>query len=158
MPRRHRRDAQLADGEAEEMSASADAGRAARRRRRPFREALARLAEDRARQFRRAGRADRPHAPRARGGEALDRREAVPACAELLHAAARPRGAAARDLCRLAAARRARRNRRGHTFRAPGLRGAARAQHRLSPLRTSAAGRGAVLRLKAAVLAIVPKP
>ena len=46
--------------------------------------------------LRRPGGPDRGHAPHPGRGEALDRREPVPARAELLHAAARPRGAAAR--------------------------------------------------------------
>ena len=54
--------------------------------------------------LRRAGRADRGDAPHPGRGEALDLREPVPARAELLHAAAGPGGAAARDLYRLAAA------------------------------------------------------
>ena len=110
-----------------------DPGKTDRRRlRRAVPRGAARLAEDRPRQFRRAGRADRAHASRAGRGEALDRRDAIPARAELLHAAARPRGAAARDLCRLAHARRARRHRRRRALRAARLRRPARAQHRLS--------------------------
>ena len=70
------------------------------------------LDADRASVLRRAGRADRGDAPHPRRGEALARRRALPACAQLLHAAARAGGAAARDLHRLAAARHARRARR----------------------------------------------
>ena len=59
--------------------------------------------------LRRPGRPDRGHAAQARRREALDRSAPVPARPELLHAAARPRGPAARDLHRLAAQRRPRR-------------------------------------------------
>ena len=64
---------------------------------------------------------DRADAPDPGRGEALDRRGAVPARAQLLHAAARPRGAAARDLHRLAAAPDLGRPRRRHAVRAAGL-------------------------------------
>ena len=67
-----------------------------------LREALSLLAEARLHQLRRAGRADRDHAQRAGRAPALDQRAALPARAQLLHAAARPRGAAARHLHRLA--------------------------------------------------------
>ena len=60
------------------------------------------LAQARLHQLRRAGRADRDHARRAGGAPALDQRAPLPARAQLLHAAARPRGAAARHLHRLA--------------------------------------------------------
>jgi hypothetical protein len=59
--------------------------------------------------LRRAGGADRADAQGAGRGAALDRRGALPARAELLHAAARTRGAAARGLYRLADAPDARR-------------------------------------------------
>ena len=54
------------------------------------------LGEDRRPQLRRAGRADRGDAPHSGRGEALDRRRSVPACAELLHAAAGTGSAASR--------------------------------------------------------------
>src|SRR4051794_33852937 len=56
------------------------------------------LVRDLAADVRRPGRADRGHATGTGRGEALDRPASLPARAELLHAAARPRGAAARDL------------------------------------------------------------
>src|SRR5450756_885689 len=59
------------------------------------------LAQARLYQLRRPHRADRHHAPGPGGETALDLGEALPACAQLLHAAARPRGHAARHLHRL---------------------------------------------------------
>src|SRR5213079_2745291 len=87
------------------------------------RRGAARLAARRGIVLRRSGRADRGHAPHHRQREEMDRREPVSACAELLHAAARPRGAAARDLYRLADASLAGRDRRRRLVR--------RARHRL---------------------------
>ncbi len=89
-----------------------------------LRRGAARLGQDRRAELRRAGRADRPHAPRAGRREALDRRAALPLGPQLLHAAAGPRGHAARHLRRLAPARREGRPRR----RAP-VRAARRVRH-----------------------------
>ena len=69
-------------------------------------------------QLRRAGRADRDHASRPGRGATLDFGEAVPARAQLLHAASRARGPAARDLHRLADAPNLGRHRRGGAVRA----------------------------------------
>ena len=79
---------------------------------------------DLAADVRRPGRPDRGHAARARRRAPLDRRAPVPARAELLHAAARPGGPAARDLQRLAAQRLGRRRHRRRAVRAAGLHGA----------------------------------
>ena len=76
------------------------------------------LAQARLHQLRRAGRADRDHAPRTGGAEALDLGAALPACAQLLHALARPRGAAAGHLHRLADAPHLGRHRGGCAVRA----------------------------------------
>ena len=70
--------------------------------------------------LRRAGRPDRGDASHHRRGEEVDRREPLPAGAELLHAAARPRGAAARHLHRLADAQDQGRPVRRHAVRAAG--------------------------------------
>src|SRR5438105_5566689 len=75
------------------------------------------LAEARLRELRRPGRADRDHAPRACRASSLDLRAALPARAQLLHAAPRPRGATARDLHRLAPAWLPWRHRRGRALR-----------------------------------------
>ena len=69
---------------------------------------------------RRPGRPDRGDASHHRRGEEVDRRAPVPAGAELLHPAARPRGAAARDLYRLADAQDQGRAGRRHPVRAAG--------------------------------------
>ena len=74
-----------------------------------FRRSVPAVAQDRMHQLRRSGRADRHDAPHGRRREEMARRAALPACAELLHAAAGAGGAKARDLHRLGAARRARR-------------------------------------------------
>src|SRR6516162_8871658 len=62
------------------------------------------LAEDRLYQFRRAGRADRPHASCRGRRKEMGRRSQIPACAEFLHASARAGGAEAGHLSWLAAA------------------------------------------------------
>ena len=67
---------------------------------------------------RRAGRADRGDAARARRRPALAVAAPLPARAELLHAAARPGGPAARRLHRVAAQRHARRDHRRRAVRA----------------------------------------
>src|SRR5882672_9887532 len=69
-----------------------------------LRRVLQSLAQDRLHQLRRAGRPDRHDAPHRGRREEMDRGVAVPARAELLHAAARARGAETCDLYRLAAA------------------------------------------------------
>ena len=74
------------------------------RSRHQLRRSLSRLAAGRRAQLRRPGRADRGDAPHPGRGKKLDLREPVPACAELLHAAAGTGGAAACDLYRLAVA------------------------------------------------------
>ena len=119
-------------------------------RRRPHRRGLRRgaalLAEAGLHQLRRAGRADRHHAHRTGRAAPLDQRAAFPACAELLHAAARPRGAATGDLHRLAAAPHGRRHRCRAAVRAA-LAGAADPAVVAVPHDGSAPGRGrAVLR------------
>ena len=63
------------------------------------------MAQARVHQFRWPGGPDRADASRSGGEAALDFREPIPARAQLLHAPARPRGAATRDLYRLADAR-----------------------------------------------------
>src|SRR5882672_11354414 len=73
---------------------------AAARPRRPWR-GISLLAQARLHQLRRPDRADRDHAPGPGRAETLDLREALSARAQLLHGAARTRGAAARDLRRL---------------------------------------------------------
>ena len=126
--RRHRRDAQLAfgQGRGQAMSDVRERERPTYRgrpRRTAFRSPR-RCASGRASaalSLRRPRRADRRDAPHPGRGEALDRRAAVPARAQLLHAAARPRGAAARRLYRLAAAQDEGRARRGHAVRPAGL-------------------------------------
>ena len=87
------------------------------RPRHPVRRGAPRLGPDRRAELRRPGRADRGHAPHPGRGEALDRRAALPACAQLLHAAARARGAAADGLHRLAAAQDQGRPGRRHALR-----------------------------------------
>ena len=95
----------------------------ARRQLAAFRRGLPRLAEDRLHQLRRAGRPDRHDAPHAGRREKVDRRAALPACAEFLHAAAGTGGAEARHLHWLGAARRARRACGRHPVRAAGRAG-----------------------------------
>src|ERR1700752_3863168 len=56
------------------------------------------LGAARLREFRRARGSDRDDAPRPRGAAAVDLGGALSPCPELLHAPARTRGAAARDL------------------------------------------------------------
>ena len=89
-------------------------------RRRPAPGGDAGLVLDLPADLRRPGRPDRGHAAQARRREALDRPAALPARPELLHAAARPGGPAARDLHRLAAQRHPRRADRGRPVRAAG--------------------------------------
>ena len=93
-------------------------GHAARPHSRLLRRSPALLAQARLHQLWRTGRADCHHAPRAGGAAPLDQREALPARAELLHAAARPRGAAAGHLHRLADAPHLGRHRGGCAVRA----------------------------------------
>ena len=102
--------------------------------------------EDRLAQFRRAGRADRAHASRAGRAPALDQRSAIPACAQLLHAAARPGGAAARDLHRLAPAPYVGRHRCRRLVRAAGHARDAGPELALRSLLCAGTGGGAVLR------------
>ena len=83
-----------------------------------FRQAFGYWLQARLHQLRRAGRADRDHAPGAGRAAALDLGAALPARAQLLHGAARPRGAAARDLHRLADAPHLGRHRRRRPVRA----------------------------------------
>ena len=111
-----------------------------------LREAFQRLAARRVPELRRAGRPDRGHAPHPGRGEALDFGSAISARAQLLHAAAGARGAAARDLYRLADA--------PHAGRHHGRRAVRHSRHhrdhgaelRLCRLRQRAGDRGAVLR------------
>ena len=111
------------------------------------------LAARRGAEFRRSRRADRGHASHPGRGEALDLGAALPARAQLLHAAAGPRGAAARDLYRLADASHARRHHGRRAFRRPrhhrhhgaelrlcGL--GQRADHRRAVLRAQSGGAG----------------
>ena len=107
------------------------------------------MAEARLPQLRRPRRADRAHAPRAGRAPALDLREALPARAQLLHAAARPRGAAARDLHRLADAPHARRHRGGRALRPAVARDPDRAVVALRRVRRRAGDRRRVLRHQA---------
>ena len=102
--------------------------------------------EDRLAQFRRTGRADRAHASRAGRAPALDQRGAIPACAELLHAVARPGGAAAGDLHRLAPAPYVGRHRRRRIVRAAGHARDAGPELALRSLLCTGTGGGAVLR------------
>ena len=76
------------------------------------------LAQARLHQLRRPRRADRHHAPGTGGETPLDLRAPLPARAQLLHGAARPGGAAARHLHRLADAPHLGRHRRRHAVRA----------------------------------------
>ena len=101
-----------------DRSSPAPDSAARRARSRRLRRGLALLAEARLHQLRRAGRADRHHAQRTGRTPPLDQREAFPACAELLHAAARARGAAAGHLHRLADAPHLGRHRRRRAVRA----------------------------------------
>ena len=91
-----------------------------RRRAAELRRGVQGLAQDRLPVVRRAGRPDRHDASRRGRREEMDRRAAVPARAELLRAVAGAGGAEARDLYRLAAARRARRACGRHPVRAAG--------------------------------------
>ena len=75
------------------------------------------VAEARLHQLRRAGRADRRHAPGAGRAAPLDLGTPLPARARLLHGAAGTGGAAAGDLHRLADAQDPRRNRRRRPVR-----------------------------------------
>ena len=94
--------------------------------------------------LRRSGGPDRGDASHHRRGEAVDRREPLPAGPQLLHLAARPRGAAARHLYRLADAQDQRRLVRRDAVRAarPGrhhgalldLRAAGQAHDRRGPV------------------------
>ena len=140
VPRRHRRDPQLA-GRAAERASRRDVGGGGARAdaRHPFRRRGRGLGARRGAELRRAGRADRGDAPHRGRREALGRRPAVPARAQLLHAAAGARGASAGDLSRLAAARGPRRAGRRRALRAAGLRGDAGAQRRLRRLRADRA-------------------
>src|SRR5262245_45992343 len=67
-------------------------------------------------ELRRSRRTDRGHASHSGRGEALALGTAVPACAELLHAAAGPRSATAPDLYRLADASHAEERRVGKQY------------------------------------------
>ena len=84
----------------------------------PTRRGVPLLAASRLHQLRRPGRPDRADASRAGRRAALDFRSAIPARAQLLHAAARSGGAAARDVHRLAHASHLGRHRRGRAVRA----------------------------------------
>ncbi len=100
-------------------------------------------------QLRRAGGADRDHADGAGGTETLDQPGTVSACAELLHVAAGTGGDAACDLCRLAAAQNARRDRRRGALRAPVGLHSLGAELCLSRVWPCALDRGGFLRLEA---------
>jgi hypothetical protein len=110
---------------------------------------LSLLAAARLHQLRRAGRADRDHASRAGRGATLDLGGPFPACAQLLHAAARPRGAAAGDLHRLADAPHLGRHRCRRAVRAAVARAADRAVVGLPALRRRAGGGRRALRHQA---------
>ena len=128
---------------------------AARKRRTHLQRGARRLGEDRRSVLRRPGRPDRADASRAGGRAQMDRRGAFPARAQFLHAAARSRGHAARDLCRLAAARHVGRPRCWVAVRAARRPCRARAQHRLRALRQVPLVEAAFVGIKAAVLVIV---
>ena len=96
--------------------------------------------------LRRTGRPDRGHASHHRRGEEVDRRPAFPAGAELLHAAARPRGPAARHLHRLADAQDQGRAAGRHAVRAARPARDHGAQLDLRPARQGHGGAGPVLR------------
>src|SRR3569833_565218 len=85
---------------------------------RGFLAGLSLLAQARVHQLRRARRSNRDHAQRTRRAPALDQRTALSACPQLLHGAARPGGAAACDLHRLAHAPHGGRHRRRRPLRA----------------------------------------
>src|SRR5207248_1412739 len=106
----------------------------------------ARLAAGRGDVVRRAGGANCRHAPHHRRRKEMGRREPVPACAELLHAVAGARGAAAGDVYRLADASLARRDRRRRAVRAAGRRRDHGAQLDLRRFRSGADRCRAVLR------------
>ena len=112
----------------------------------PFGEAMKVWARVAALSLRRAGRPDRGHASHHRRGEEVDRRAAFPAGAELLHAAARPRGAAARHLHRLADAQDQGRAARRHAVRAAGPARHHGAELDLRAARQGHGGAGPVLR------------
>ena len=121
----------------------------------PFNQAHQGLRQDRAAVVRRPRGADRAHASRAGRRAALARRATLSLRPQLLHAAARPRGDAARDLFGLAAARRQRR-----ACRRPAVRPARRAARAgavgaLRRLRQTPTVAALFVGVKAAVLAIV---
>ena len=97
-------------------------------------------------ELRRPRRPDRGDAPHSGRGEALDFGEPFLARAQLLHAAARARGAAARDLYRLADAPHPRRHHGRRPLRAPRPRRHHGAQLRLCRLRQRAGDCGGVFR------------
>ena len=107
---------------------------------------LALLDQARLHQLRWADRADRDHARRARRAPPVDQQRPVPPRVELLHAAARPGGAAARRIRRLAPAPRQRRDRRGPDVHHPGLLHHARTLLRLRRARGRRVGGRALLR------------
>ena len=117
-----------------------------RRPRRPLRRGVSGVAARRHALLRRAGRPDRGHAPHPRRRETLDLREPVPACAELLHAAAGPGGAAARHLYRLADASHRRRPHGGRAVHPARHHRHHGAELHLRGLRQCRLRRGAVLR------------
>jgi alanine dehydrogenase len=96
----------------------------------------------------RAGRTDRGHASHPGRGEALDRREPLPARAQFLHAASRSGGAAALHLYRLASTSHDRRHHRRRPLRAARPRRDHGAELDLRHLRQCRLRRGAVLRLE----------
>ena len=97
----------------------------------------------------RAGGANCPHAPGTGGAQALDLGAALFACAQLLHAAARPRGAATGHLHRLADAQNPRRYGRRPAVCAAVFVPHDRAVLGVHPPRPVAAGGGFVLRHQA---------
>ena len=146
VPGRQRRDPQLAQpqGQRPDMNDAAVARDAATRAMRTasrLREAFWTWMRVAALSFRRSGRPDRGDAPHPGRGEALDLREPFPARAQLLHAAAGSRGAAARDLYRLADAPHARRHHGRRAVHRAGHHRHHGAQLRLCRLRQRAAGR-----------------
>ena len=94
--------------------------------------------------LRRPSSTDRADAPRPGGRGTVARRAQVPGRAQLLHAAARPRGHATRHLLGVAASRRARRVGRRPPVRGPGRVGGARAGDALRGRGRPAAGGRAV--------------
>src|SRR3546814_21049951 len=87
-------------------------------------------------------------APDSGGGEAMDRRGALPARLQLLHAAAGAGGPATRGLCRLAAAPHCRRPRRGLPLRAAGRGGDPPPHRALLWVQVADGGAGTVLRIQ----------